>query len=58
MVNNETSEFCGLILTHNEVKNHGISDEVIEHALAASKSFFSLPLEKKMEVACYIAFVL
>ncbi|KAI0927584.1 hypothetical protein AcV5_008082 [Taiwanofungus camphoratus] len=33
------------------VKNHGISETTIEQALSASKDFFSLPIEKKME-AC------
>ncbi|KAL7279630.1 hypothetical protein ACG7TL_006036 [Trametes sanguinea] len=32
------------------VKNHGISEEIIEKALSESKEFFSLPLEKKMEL--------
>ncbi|KAI8986155.1 Clavaminate synthase-like protein [Trametes punicea] len=32
------------------VKNHGISEDIIERAFAASKEFFSLPLEKKMEL--------
>lgn len=32
------------------VKNHGIPKETTNKALAASKEFFSLPLEKKMEV--------
>ncbi|OSC98036.1 Clavaminate synthase-like protein [Trametes coccinea BRFM310] len=32
------------------VKNHGIPGETIERALSASKEFFSLPLEKKMEL--------
>ncbi|KAI0927583.1 hypothetical protein AcW1_007213 [Taiwanofungus camphoratus] len=32
------------------VKNHGISETTIEQALSASKDFFSLPIEKKMEL--------
>jgi len=32
------------------VKNHGISDAVIDNALAASKRFFSLPTEQKAEI--------
>ncbi|KAJ3011863.1 hypothetical protein NUW54_g2042 [Trametes sanguinea] len=32
------------------VKNHGIPEGTIENALSASKEFFSLPLEKKMEL--------
>ncbi|RDX48840.1 Clavaminate synthase-like protein [Lentinus brumalis] len=32
------------------VKNHGIPEVTIDIALAASKEFFSLPLEKKMEL--------
>ncbi|KAI9066009.1 Clavaminate synthase-like protein [Trametes sanguinea] len=32
------------------VKNHGIREDTIEKALSASKEFFSLPLEKKMEL--------
>ncbi|RPD56634.1 Clavaminate synthase-like protein [Lentinus tigrinus ALCF2SS1-7] len=32
------------------VKNHGIPEENISKALQASKEFFSLPLEKKMEL--------
>ncbi|KAI0770719.1 Clavaminate synthase-like protein [Fomes fomentarius] len=32
------------------VKNHGIPEETTNKALAASKDFFSLPLEKKMEL--------
>lgn len=36
--------------TCHVVKNHGIPEETTENALAASKNFFSLPDEKKMEV--------
>ncbi|KAH9850158.1 Clavaminate synthase-like protein [Lenzites betulinus] len=32
------------------VKNHGISGDIIDNALDASKDFFSLPLERKMEI--------
>lgn len=32
------------------VKNHGIPEEITQDALAASKQFFSLPTEKKMEL--------
>ncbi|KAI0629793.1 Clavaminate synthase-like protein [Trametes polyzona] len=32
------------------VKNHGIPESVIEEALSASKEFFSLPLDDKMEL--------
>ncbi|TBU44027.1 Clavaminate synthase-like protein [Dichomitus squalens] len=32
------------------VTNHGITDTIIQNALTASKSFFSLPLEKKLEL--------
>ena len=32
------------------MQNHGIPEGTIENALSASKEFFSLPLEKKMEV--------
>ncbi|OBZ71478.1 hypothetical protein A0H81_08490 [Grifola frondosa] len=32
------------------LQNHGIPDKTIEDALTASKSFFSLPLEKKLEL--------
>ncbi|KAI0763557.1 Clavaminate synthase-like protein [Trametes elegans] len=32
------------------VKNHGIPDDTINGALEASKEFFSLPLDKKMEL--------
>lgn len=32
------------------VKNHGIPDEVITRALASAKEFFSLPLDKKMDI--------
>lgn len=33
------------------VKNHGIADEIIQNALCASKEFFSLLIEQKMEVS-------
>jgi len=32
------------------VKNHGIPDERIDDVVAASRRFFSLPLEEKMKV--------
>ncbi|KAJ8487237.1 hypothetical protein ONZ51_g4303 [Trametes cubensis] len=32
------------------VKNHGIPEETIERAYSASKEFFSLPVERKMEL--------
>jgi len=32
------------------VKNHGIPEELTQDALEASKQFFSLPLETKMEL--------
>ena len=32
------------------VKNHGISESVIDRALSASKDFFSLPTETKLEI--------
>ncbi|KAI0365343.1 Clavaminate synthase-like protein [Pilatotrama ljubarskyi] len=32
------------------VKNHGIPEETIQSALSATKEFFSLPLDKKMEL--------
>ncbi|CDO72227.1 hypothetical protein BN946_scf184970.g79 [Trametes cinnabarina] len=32
------------------VKNHGIAEDTVNQALSASKDFFSLPLEKKMEL--------
>jgi len=32
------------------VKNHGIPEEIIQSALSASKEFFSLPIDKKMEI--------
>ncbi|KAH9891881.1 Clavaminate synthase-like protein [Cubamyces lactineus] len=32
------------------VKNHGIPEETIQKAYSASKEFFSLPLDKKMEL--------
>jgi len=35
------------------VKNHGIPEEIIQSALSASKEFFSLPIDKKMEVSVY-----
>ena len=33
-----------------EVSNHGIPDATIDGALSTAKTFFSLPLENKMEV--------
>ena len=37
-------------LTPNTVKNHGISEELIDGAKLASQEFFSLPEEKKLEI--------
>jgi isopenicillin N synthase-like dioxygenase len=35
------------------VKNHGIPEETIQGVLSASKEFFALPLETKMEARKY-----
>ena len=40
-----------VLISYRTVRNHGIPQETIDKALAASKEFFSLPIEKKMEVA-------
>lgn len=34
------------------VRNHGISQEVIDNAVEAGKQFFALPEEEKMKVCC------
>ena len=40
-----------VLISYRTVKNHGIPQETIDKALAASKEFFSLPIEKKIEEA-------
>ncbi len=34
----------------SSVRNHGIPEDTIDKALSASKEFFSLPLDQKIEV--------